>query len=114
MRLGLVAIALIALGSSAAHARPRIARCVVSTEEAPYRGPCRFLPEAGGSFALEPVRGRRFFGDITNISVAIVGRGEAEVSGLTTSGINSRWGSARRSRRDPACWEGQDFSVCVY
>ena len=113
MRLVLLGLAMLAL-SSVAQARPRIARCAIATEEAPYRGPCRFIPEAGGSFALEPVRGRRFFGEIASISVEMVGRGEAEVRGLTTSGINSRWGPARRSRRDPACWEGQDFSVCAY
>ena len=113
MRLVLLALAMAAL-SSAAHTRPKSARCVISTEEAPYSGPCRFIPEAGGSFVLEPVRGRRFFGEITSISVEMVGRGEAEVRGLTTSGINSRWGAARRSRRDPACWEGQDFSICAY
>ena len=113
MRLVLLGLAMLALGS-AAHARPRIAHCAISTEEAPYRGPCRFIPERGGSFALEPAWGRRFFGEVTGISVEMIGRGEAEVRGLTTSGINSRWGAARRSRRDPACWEGQDFSVCAY
>jgi hypothetical protein len=113
MKLVLLVLALLAL-PAAAHGKPRLARCAIATEEAPYRGPCRFLPDRGGSFGLEPVRGRRFFGEITSISVTVTKRGEAEVSGLTSSGINSRWGSARRSRRDPACWEGQDFSVCVY
>jgi hypothetical protein len=113
MKLAVLALAFLAL-SSAAHARPRTARCVISSEEAPYRGPCRFIPEAGGSFTIEPLRRRLFFGEISSISVTMAGRGEAEVSGLTTSGINSRWGPARRSRRDPACWEGQDFSVCAY
>jgi hypothetical protein len=120
MRLILLALAALALSSaalalsSAAHAKPRTARCAIATEEAPYRGPCRFLPERGGSFTLEPVRRRLFFGEVTSISVAMTARGEAEVRGLTTSGISSRWGIARRSRRDPACWEGQDFSVCAY
>jgi hypothetical protein len=114
MRMILVAACALVALSSAAHARPRPARCVIASEEAPYRGPCRFIPEAGGSFTLEPVRRRLFFGEVLSISVAMAGRGEAEVSGLTTSGINSRWGPAHRSRRDPACWEGQDFSVCAY
>jgi hypothetical protein len=113
MRLIAVGLALLVL-SSAADARPRSARCVISTEDAPYRGPCRFSPGAGGSFALDPVRGRRFFGDITGITVDMIGRREAEVRGLTTAGINSRWGPARRSRRDPACWDGEDFRICVY
>ncbi|MDB5690981.1 MAG: hypothetical protein JWO81_44 [Alphaproteobacteria bacterium] len=113
MKRALLLFAMLAL-PAAAHARPRIARCVIATEEAPYRGPCRFVPDRGASFGLEPVRGRRFFGEIGSISVAVIKPGEAEVSGLTGAGINSRWGSARRSRRDPACWEGQDFSVCAY
>jgi hypothetical protein len=113
MRLVLLAVAALAL-SSVAHSKPRTARCVIATEEAPYRGPCRFIPEAGGSFELEPLRRRLFFGEVSSISVQITGRGEAEVRGLTTAGINSRWGTARRSRREPACWEGQDFSVCAY
>ena len=40
--------------------------------------------------------------------------GVAEVYGITTSGINSRWGPARRSSKDKACWVGTDFSICVY
>ena len=115
MKHALVPLALFMFAlPAAAHARPRLARCVIATEEAPYSGPCRFIPEAGGSFGLEPVRGRLFFGEIASISVAVTKAGEAEVRGLTRAGINSRWGSARRSRRDPACWEGQDFSICVY
>ncbi|HEX4738988.1 MAG TPA: hypothetical protein VH331_15660 [Allosphingosinicella sp.] len=99
----------------AAHAKPAPARCLVaSAGEKSYSGPCRFLPEAKGSFSIAPVGRRVFSGEVTDISVSLTGPGAAEVSGLTTSGVNSRWGSARRSRRDPACWEGSDFRVCVY
>src|SRR5947209_7492571 len=98
----------------AAHAKPSSARCLVSgAGEKPYSGPCTFLPEAKGSFSIEPAGRRVFSGAITDVSVSLTGPGAAEVSGLTTSGINSRWGAARRSRRDPACWEGSDFRICV-
>ena len=102
------------LGTGAATAKPRTARCDIATEEGPYRGPCLFAAERGGSFSLTPAGRRRFMGDVTLISVTLVGGGEAEVSGLTTGGINSRWGQARRSPRDRACWVGQDFTICVY
>jgi hypothetical protein len=46
--------------------------------------------------------------------VQIVQPGVAEVRGLTRAGINSRWGSAQRSKRDRACWRGSDFWVCAY
>lgn len=98
----------------AAHAKPP-ARCVVdSNGEKPYSGPCSFTSEGKGSFGIEPLGRHVFSGQVTTISVSVTGSGTAEVSGLTTSGINSRWGSARRSRRDPACWDGTDFRVCVY
>ncbi len=110
-----LALVLLATLPAAPHAKPVAARCVISSAgEKPYSGPCSFLPEAKGSFDLDPVGRRRFFGEIVDIDVELVAPGEAEVSGLTTSGINSRWGNAHRSRRDPACWEGDDFRVCVY
>ena len=52
--------------------------------------------------------------NITDISVTIVATGVAEVRGLTTDGINSRWGSAVRSKVDSACWTGSDFEICAY
>jgi hypothetical protein len=98
--------------STPAAARP--ARCVVQSAGTPaWRGACNYIPDRGGSFAIAPMRGR-FPGGVGDISVSLVSQGTAEVRGLTRDGINSRWGEARRSRRDPACWIGEDFSVCVY
>ena len=114
MKHALLLVALAALPFSA-HAKSGPAHCLVrSAGEKPYSGPCRFLPEAKGSFSIEPVGRRAFSGEVTGVTVFLTGPGAAEVSGLTTSGINSRWGTARRSRRDGACWEGSDFRVCVY
>src|ERR1700684_2792947 len=106
MKHAAILVALAAL-PFAVHARPSPARCVVhSNGEKPYSGPCRFASEGGGSFVIQPVGRRVFSGEVTDVTVSMTGPGEAEVRGLTTSGINSRWGPARRSRRDPACWDG--------
>lgn len=111
----LAAGAALAVAGSAALAKPRSARCAISGgAETPYKGPCRFEAEKGGSFTVTPAGRRTFMGDVTSVSVYLVGSGQAEVRGLTTGGVNSRWGEARRSRRDPACWDGSDFRVCVY
>jgi len=113
MRKLLFALApLMLFAATAAEARP--ARCVVASDgNATWRGACNFLAERGGSFSISAYRGA-FLEGISDISVSLVSRGVAEVRGLTSDGINSRWGEARRSRRDPACWVGEDFSICVY
>lgn len=111
---GLASAAAAALAAAPAEARQRAARCVVEAPQTvPYRGPCLFEAERGGSFTIDPPRGRLFVGDVTTISVAVTGRGVAEVRGLV-GGINSRWGRAIRSSRDAACWIGSDFRVCAY
>ena len=92
----------------------RAAKCVVlANGMTPYRGRCNFMPDAGGSFAVEPI-GKSGFDSVTMVSVAIVSPGVAEVRGLTRDAINSRWGEAKRSKSDPACWLGSDFKICVY
>jgi len=94
----------------------RLVQCrVESAGRIAVSGPCRFMPDDGGSFALENAdRGKPLFDEILTLSVSIVAPGVAEVRGLTHAGINSRWGEARRSKRDGACWEGTDFRVCAY
>jgi hypothetical protein len=109
------AMAAVLLVAGSAEARPRAATCAVrSAGEHPWSGPCIFEGVTGGSFSIAPMRNRRFPGGITSVTVSIVRPGLAEVRGLTREGINSRWGSARRSRRDPACWDGPGFGVCAY
>ena len=113
----LIAAAVISLVVAAApvEAKPRRASCVVrSAGAAAYRGPCNFLPEEKGSFSIAPIGRRSFQNGVSSIGVWIVSPGVAEVRGLTRDGINSRWGEARRSRRNRACWLGSDFSICVY
>ena len=99
--------------TSYALAQGQIVNCSINND---YRGKCRFVVEKGGSFSLShPNRqGQPLFSEITDVSVYIVARNQAEVRGLTTAGINSRWGEAVRSRRNPACWVGSDFEVCAW
>jgi hypothetical protein len=100
---------------AAATADAKGARCAITADDGgSYRGPCSFAAEGKGSFTVTPSKSRFLMGEITALSVAIVGPGLAEVRGLTRDGINSRWGEARRSRRDKACWDGETFRICVY
>lgn len=109
------ALLALSLFAAAAPAKPRPARCAISGgAERPYSGPCLFSAEKGGSFTVTPAGRRTFMADVTSVSVYVTAGGAAEVRGLTTDGINSRWGEARRSRRDRACWDGSDFRICVY
>jgi len=96
-------------------AKSKLASCrIVSEGAVKFSGRCRFTAERGGSFHIGPARGRgRLYGSILSVSVTIVSRGVAEVRGLTSGGINSRWGRAVRSKRDRACWVGRGFSVCA-
>ncbi len=108
------AAALLGLVAPAA-AEPRRAPCGITLDgEVAFSGPCLFAASESGTFHLRPAQGRVLVGDTTDITVWVDSPGVADVRGLTVHGINSRWGAARRSRRDRACWEGSDFSICAY
>ena len=108
-----------ALAVTTGPAFAKSARCVIKTSDGAYAGPCDFTAAKGGSFSIEPLVRSEFFTHaqdepgVTVISVDIRGS-SADVRGLTTDGIDSRWGAASRSRKDRACWVGDDFSICVY
>ena len=90
------------------------ARCDIRSADARYAGPCEFRSGKGGDFSVRRDGGAvPLLGTITDVSVTLV-TGGAEVSGMTTDGVNSRWGAAKRSADDPACWTGADFEVCAY
>jgi len=112
-KLAFVSI-VIAAAFAAVPAQAKIARCVIDSEGTSYRGPCQYNVARGGTFTLSPVHRRSFGEEVVSITVYVTGRGVADVRGLTRDGINSRWGRAVRSRRDSACWVGEDFSVCAY
>ncbi len=98
-------------------AQAREARCrITEGRRVTYSGPCDFSPDGrDGSFSLASRRPQGYLlKEISVLSVSMVAPGVGEVRGLTSAGINSRWGEARRSQRDPACWVGSDFQVCVW
>jgi hypothetical protein len=66
-----------------------------------------------GGFSLTGIDQAEILETISMISVTVIDFGKAEVRGLTTSGINSRWGMARRSISSPGCWSGADFKICT-
>ena len=93
------------------------ARCVIQGAGLPaYSGPCSFfsLRGGGGGFRVLGPPGEPFVEGIRSVTMNITQPDVGEVYGQTRDGVNSRWGTARRSRQDPACWAGADFSVCVY
>jgi hypothetical protein len=96
----------------------RPARCVVANTQnedwtGTWRGPCYFMSDRGGSFSIRTQRGA--FPDGTDqIGVTVIAPGQAEVRVITQYGVNARWGPARRSSRDRACWNGDGFSICAY
>ena len=92
----------------------KIADCMITSAESGYEGGCRFVAEKGGSFSVSRDDGSNIVDDVVIITVAVIGSGKAEVRGLTSAGINSRWGEATRSTSDKACWTGSDFEVCAY
>ena len=110
----LLAATLLASAAPALAQGSRTVQCRVESEgKVQVSGPCRFSPDQGGSFTLDYDSGRPLFNEIMQVSVAIISPGVAEVRGLTRQGVNSRWGEARRSRQDPACWAGSDFAICA-
>ena len=109
---------LLALASAApalGETKVRVVDCrIESASKVEVSGKCRFIPDDGGTFTLENAdQDKPLYGEILMVTVAIVSPGKAEVRGLTKAGINSRWGEATRSTRDPACWDGSDFKICA-
>lgn len=115
-------LALLALAPGMAEAKGRVVSCAITSlpdNAVQFKGKCLFLPDGGGSFTLmDKAGGERFYGSIGMVSVSLTGKDAAEVSGLVLDpglgGHNSRWGAARRSARDGACWDGADFRICAW
>lgn len=135
VRAGIIVAGMVAvLGSGAIAQKPagapageRVARCMIKTAEAEWKGACRFARGENGSFAVTPLEGP--VGGASTINVSVVRYGIAEVNGLTADGVNSRWGWARRwwdergydvmgfgerAWDERGCWFGQDFRICAY
>lgn len=91
------------------------ARCVIKGVGGvvDFDGSCNFKQSGGnGSFSIESPSG--LIAGRLMISVSILQPGVADVRGMTTDLYNARWGEAKRSASDPACWVGSDFEVCAY
>lgn len=122
MRLVAALAMLTLLVPSAAYSKGRVVDCRISSPDGAYvqfKGRCKFVPEPGGSFSLSDAAGKaKFYGTISIVSVYLTGKDTAEVSGLVLDpgggGHNSRWGEARRSTKDRACWNGSDFQICAW
>jgi len=104
----------VAAGGDHDQASEKSAQCeITSGAIVEYKGECVFAAEPGGSFSLSKSKEAPLYPGILVVSVTLVDEGVAEVRGLTTDGINSRWGEAKRSTDDGACWIGSDFKVCA-
>jgi hypothetical protein len=108
-------LALVLMFAQTSFAADRIVRCEISSEnKTAFKGKCVFSPEEKGSFSLSNIKKQKpLYPGISVVSVTIIEPGVAEVRGLTSDGINSRWGEAKRSEKDKACWVGEDFKVCA-
>lgn len=113
---GVVALAADSQPPTAAPPRGREVHCTIRQGgETLLDAGCEFRSEGGkGSFSLAARGGKgELFDGMLIVSVSVVSPGVAEVRGLTAAGLNSRWGEARRSPKDRACWKGSDFEVCA-
>lgn len=103
-------------------AKDRTVKCQIDSNnevgklETLYKGLCSFLPETkNGSFSLGNAKKDKPLSEtIYSVNVSINKKGVAEVFGAVVGGNNSRWGEAKRSTKDKACWEGVDFKVCAW
>jgi hypothetical protein len=110
------------LSSHSLLAKDRTVKCQIDSNneigklETLYKGSCSFVPEAkNGSFSLgNAKKSKPLTETIYSVNVSINEKGAAEVFGAVVGGNNSRWGEAKRSKKDKACWEGVDFKVCAW
>ena len=111
----LLAAALGALMAATSTVQARTVKCLIETPDEVFQGPCDFSSGQKGSFSLSAAAGSgRFLSTASVVSVGLYAPGQADVRGLTRDGINSRWGDARRSSQDRACWRGADFLICAW
>lgn len=61
-------------------------------------------------YVIEKKNGSPLLEEILSVSIVEMSPEEADVSGVTTFGVNSRWGQAKR---DGSCWAGEDFRICI-
>lgn len=86
--------------------------CSITSSGAVYNGPCEVTSDAE-SVGLNLPPETPEFEYLVSIGMFEYEPGQWEVRGLTTDGINSRWGTATRSEDGLDCWEASDFRICV-
>jgi hypothetical protein len=70
-------------------------------------------------FVISKKEDAHLYGNRIMISVFVINKNKAEVSGLfqddddDKSVRNSRWGEAIRSKNDKSCWTCSDFEICA-
>lgn len=102
--------------SSAAEAKA--ARCVLNGfMDQPYDGPCDFKPLKGGSFSVVGSGSRDDWIDKSGyqvIRLIVTGNGRGRLEGRAGSAMYVDLATVARDRNAPACWEGDDYRICVY
>lgn len=122
MKLSAILATVLILLPAVAVAKEKVVDCAITSlpsNDIQFKGKCKFVPEAGGSFTLMDAKGKdKFYDTIGMVSVTLTGKDTAEVGGFVLDegggGHNSRWGEAKRSKKDGACWDGADFRVCAW
>lgn len=113
----LIGVGVLGLLLSPAVSHAKAAQCVIESERQTFEGPCNFRAEKGRSFTITPSDPAwPFFDAYASITVQVTAPGYAqEVRSLSAdpSPSNSRWGEARRSTKNAACWVGRGFKICV-
>ena len=101
--------------TSVAFAADKTVKCEINSSGQKYKGDCIFKPQNGGTFSLTNTSPGKPIGntDIHSVTVFISGKDVAQVSGEMGGSI-SRWGEAKRSPKEKACWIGDDFRVCAW
>jgi hypothetical protein len=100
--------------SFSAFSDDKVVSCEISSSGQKYLGDCKFVPQKGGTFTLSNTSQGKVLGktEISSVTVFISSKDVAQVSGEMGGSI-SRWGQAKRSPKDKACWIGDDFKVCA-
>ena len=90
-------------------------KCEIISSGQKYKGVCIFKPQNAGTFTLTNTSLGKPIGstDINSVTVFISSKDVAQVS-AEMGGSISRWGEAKRSQKEKACWIGDDFRVCAW
>ena len=111
-----IIVAALALSSPSAAAQAKTAQCNISWFGASYQGPCEFESWEGGSFELLlPSDSYDNYEIPPYILVDVFAVGRARVGWLTPTGRTQEpVEPVGRDANEPACWVGEEMSICAY